>query len=95
MLVVEVPVLPPDVAVTVDAVDVAVVTTVPLAFKFPCDIEGIISTSSTVAPLTNISSELDSIWNRDPNTVSCLFGTMTIELIFGAKALWIYVDNSV
>ena len=79
--------LPPDVAVTVDAVDVAVVTTVPLALMLPCDIEGIISISSTVAPLTNISSELDSIWNNDPNAVSCLFGTITIELIFGASVL--------
>jgi hypothetical protein len=54
-------VLPPDVADTTSEVVVADVITFPLAFRLPCDMLGIISTLSTVAPLMNISSEFDSI----------------------------------
>ena len=95
VVLVDVATLPPAVADAVEETVFADVTTDPLALILPCDIEGIISTSSTVAPLTNISSELDSIWKSDPNVASCLLGTITIELIFGASALWIYVDSSV
>tara|TARA_Y100001973_G_scaffold82641_1_gene122226 strand:- start:31 stop:300 length:270 start_codon:yes stop_codon:yes gene_type:complete len=80
-------VLPPDVADTTSDVVVADVIMFPLALMLPCEILGIISTLSTVAPLMNISSEFDSIWNSEPNALSCLFGTITIELILGARAL--------
>ena len=83
VVVVEVVVVaPPDVAETTSAVVVAEVTMLPLALMLPCEILGIISTLSTVAPLMNISSELLSIWNSDPNEASCLLGTITIEFIF-------------
>ena len=61
MVVVVVDVLPPVVAETTSAVEVDDVTMLPLAFILPCDMLGIISTLSTVAPLIKISSELDSI----------------------------------
>ena len=41
-VVVSVPALPPEVAVTVVADSTALVTTVPVALRLPCDIEGII-----------------------------------------------------
>ena len=61
VVVVVVDVLPPVVADTTSAVVVELVIMLPLALMLPWDILGIISTLSTVAPLMNISSELDSI----------------------------------
>jgi hypothetical protein len=87
VVVVLVPELPPVVADTVSAVVVAEVITVPLALMLPCEMLFIISTLSTVAPLMNISSELLSIWNKDPKALSCALGTITIELICGASEL--------
>ena len=59
---------PEVVFVVVFVVDVDVdVTTVPDAESWLAPSAVMIDTSSTVAPLMNISSAAEPIWNRDPN----------------------------
>ena len=53
----------PDVVLDVDVVED---TTVPDATIWFAPMALIISTLSTVAPLMNISSDAQSIWNKDP-----------------------------
>ena len=60
-MVVELDVLPPVVAETTSAVVVADVIISPLALMLPCDILGIISTMTTVAPQIKITSQYDTI----------------------------------
>ena len=69
-------------------------TTFPDACKLLAVTLSIISTLSTVAVLTNISSALLCIWNKDPKLCPLLLGTITMFARSGARLLWTNVASS-
>ena len=81
-----------EVVVVVVLVDV---TTVPEADNWLAPNALIIVTSSTVAPLMNISSAAQDIWNNEPNVCPDWFGTITTVNKLGANRPCTYAANSV